>query len=255
MTAIRDRRNNLDEAPAEVTWDERPAFGTTRGLPWWGAILLALGLAVVGAVLDLRMQGSLGMVFQGAYLLGCVAGIFLVRRKNLFGPMVQPPLILGVTVPAIVLLSSHDLAAGMEAKALAISQPLINSFPAMAITTLLTVGTGLVRILLQRNPAAGRAKGAPRGRPAGDPSRATAGRKPATRLSTKTGGAPASRRQGIADRRAAANRSTAGTPRRDPNAGQPRREDPRGRATRDAPAGDRTGRATPERRLRRRYDE
>lgn len=112
-----------------------------------------MGTAVVGAIVDLQITDSIGALFQGCYLVGSVAAIAAVRRGNLFGPMVAPPLVLAVTVPTLVLTAS-GLPSGSDtlAKILAISTPLINAFPIMAITTGLTVGIGFYRIYRERDP-------------------------------------------------------------------------------------------------------
>ncbi len=117
--------------------------------------MLGLGLAVVGAAIDMQVQDKLGTLFQGCYLAGAVAAVCWVRRKNLFAPMVQPPLVLAVTVPGVVLYAS-----GMPgdtdtmARILAVSNPLINGFPTMAVTTAITVLIGLFRIIRERDPEA-----------------------------------------------------------------------------------------------------
>ncbi|MFB9432386.1 DUF6542 domain-containing protein, partial [Streptoalloteichus tenebrarius] len=139
---------------------ERSVFGNSRGLPWWGAVLLALCLTTVGVFVDMERSNSLGMVFKGAYFVGCLLAVCWVRRRALFGPMVQPPLVLAVTVPVVVLVGSGaPSVGGRSAKFLAIGAPLINGFPTMAVTTGLTLGIGLLRVLRQRT------------RPAGEPAR------------------------------------------------------------------------------------
>ncbi|MBK1785658.1 DUF6542 domain-containing protein [Prauserella cavernicola] len=157
MTAIRDRQSDPDaeDDDAQIPWDERAVLGARRGLPWWGAVLLALGLAVLGAVIDLQISDDLGVLFQVIYLLGSLVAVGAVRRRNLFGPMVQPPLVLAVTVPSLVLTAS-GLPASSDtlAKVLAISTPLINAFPMMAVTTALTVAFGFYRMYRERDPDA-----------------------------------------------------------------------------------------------------
>ncbi|MFD2399119.1 DUF6542 domain-containing protein [Prauserella oleivorans] len=176
MTAIRDRRSDPDAAneDAHIPWDERAALGARRGLPWWGAVLLAFGTAVVGAVLDTQINDGLSVLFHVIYLIGAVTAVGAVRRRNLFGPMVQPPLILAVTVPAVVLTGSGlPESSDTLAKLLAIGTPLINGFPMMAVTTALTVGLGLYRMYRERDPEASakprakgaRAEGTPKKRP------------------------------------------------------------------------------------------
>nr|WP_208407365.1 DUF6542 domain-containing protein [Amycolatopsis granulosa] len=136
-----------------MPWDQRPIVGDRRGLPWWGAVLLAFGLAVAGAVIDMQTRHELGWLFKGAYFIGAVAAVCAVQRRSLFGPMVQPPLILGITVPGVVLMvSGMPENSDMLSKALAIGTPLINGFPTMAVTTGCTLVLGIVRIYRERNP-------------------------------------------------------------------------------------------------------
>ncbi|MGH3435124.1 MAG: DUF6542 domain-containing protein [Sciscionella sp.] len=229
MTETRDRQSKPDDASTSTPWEERQLFGNARGLPWWGSIVLAFGLAVVGAFVDLKTQNTLGRVFQGAYFVGCVGAICLVRRRSLFGPMVQPPLILGITVPLVVLLGGPALTGGLKTKVLAVSAPLINGFPTMAITTVITVGVGVARIYLQRKPGTEkRAKGAPRKPPQRQDKRPNVARQARQRGEERSTGAPTSAGTG---RPPGSSRSSA-TGRREPQAGTGRKEPPASAARR-----------------------
>ncbi len=156
VTAARDRERARDSEPevAAVPWDERAAFGTTRGLPWWAALLLAAGLTGIGLFLDIEvMSGGPGVLLWAGYILGCLLAVALVRRRNLFGPTVQPPLILAVVMPLVIWLTGGTGGAGLAAMAFSLGWPLINGFPLMAVTSALTVGAGFARyFLLQRRP-------------------------------------------------------------------------------------------------------
>ncbi|MFE0024562.1 DUF6542 domain-containing protein [Amycolatopsis sp. NPDC059021] len=156
MTAIRDRQSDPDADDVPVPWDERPLVGARRGLPWWGAVLVCLGLAVVSAFVAKKATGDLGILFQVCYVVGAVAAVVVVQRRALFGPMVQPPLVLAVTVPVVVLLTSGSENGGgdMFSRIFNIGQPLINSFPVMAIATVLTLALGFFRIYRERDPNA-----------------------------------------------------------------------------------------------------
>ena len=134
------------------TWETSSALSTVRGIQWWAAVLLAFGFTGIGVVADLQRINKLGLIFQACYFLGCVLAVLWVQRCGLFGPMVQPPLILAVAVPGVVLTTGGAGGGGLGAKALAIGTPLINGFPTMAITTGVTVLIGLARILQQRAP-------------------------------------------------------------------------------------------------------
>ncbi|WP_167441459.1 DUF6542 domain-containing protein [Amycolatopsis vastitatis] len=154
MTAIRDRQSDPDADDVPVPWDERPVVGSRRGLPWWAAVLVGLGLAIVGALLGKPSQANIPLVFTVCYIAGAVIAVCAVRRRGLFGPMVMPPLVLAVTVPGVILLTSGSQGDDMLTKALNIGTPLINGFPMMAITTGITLLIGLVRIFRERDPDA-----------------------------------------------------------------------------------------------------
>ena len=154
MTATSDRRRGPQVGIDVVGWGQRSAFGSTRGWPWWAAVLLALGLSIIGAVIDMHFSGNLAKVFDAAYFIGCVGAVCLVRRRNVFGPMVQAPLILAVTVPVVVLVTKGmPTSPSMASKLIALGVPLVTGFPTMAITTIATVLIGGIRFLVQRKPA------------------------------------------------------------------------------------------------------
>ncbi|SEF27088.1 hypothetical protein SAMN05421837_103628 [Amycolatopsis pretoriensis] len=189
MTAIRDRQSDPDADDVSVPWDERPVAGSRRGLPWWAAVLVGFGLAIVGAVVGKPTQNSIPVIFTVLYIAGAVIAVCAVRRRGIFGPMVMPPLVLAVSVPAVILLTSGSEGDDMLSKALSIGTPLINSFPIMAITTGITLLIGFVRIFRERDPDA--PKKAPKGK-AADRRRADEDdEKPSTRAAaTSAGGRP-----------------------------------------------------------------
>ncbi|MGH3933544.1 MAG: DUF6542 domain-containing protein, partial [Pseudonocardiaceae bacterium] len=127
------------------------------GIPWWAAVLWALGLTAVGVFVDLERLNRLGIVFQACYFLGCLLAVAIVQRKGVFGPMVQPPLILAVAVPGVVVAAgSLPTGGGLMATALAVGTPLINGFPTMAFCSGLVLAMGVFRVVSQRRPAARR---------------------------------------------------------------------------------------------------
>ncbi|GGM69219.1 hypothetical protein GCM10012275_44540 [Longimycelium tulufanense] len=135
---------------------ERSVFGGSRGLPWWGAVLLAFLLTEIGVAVDLQRENALGLIFKGGYFVGCLLAVCWVRRGSLFGPMVQPPLLLAVSLPSVVLLFGESSREGISDEILNAAFPLVNAFPTMAVTTGVTVGVGLLRILVQRGRRTGR---------------------------------------------------------------------------------------------------
>ncbi|GAB2659774.1 hypothetical protein GCM10027271_18090 [Saccharopolyspora gloriosae] len=151
MTATRERQSAPTPDNGAPQWAERSAFGS-RGVPLWGAVLIAAGGTALGAVIDLILSGTPGLIFKIGLIVGCLASVALVRRGNLFGPMVQPPLVATVVMPILVVLFGGGTnSSGMMGKALSVVQPLIAGFPMMAITTAASLAFGLVRMFwLQR---------------------------------------------------------------------------------------------------------
>lgn len=156
VSELRERSAAFDDDDSEdydaVPWNYRAIFGEFKGIPWWAAILAALIPAFIGAFIDINSSKTVGWTFNVVFLVGALAGILLVQRRSLFGPMVQPPLILAVTVPTLVMLTGGIQKGGLSAMALGLGKPLIDSFPVMAITTAVTVGLGILRMVLQKNP-------------------------------------------------------------------------------------------------------
>lgn len=157
MTTAHDRASGRDRSALRPPWDGVSLLSDRAGTPWWTAVLVALALTATGVFLDLQRINRLGLIFQIGYFLGCLIAIAVVERRGLFGPMVQPPLILAVVVPGVVLLAGGaPPGGGVAAQALAIATPLINGFPTMAITTGVTLAIGAFRLATQREPASER---------------------------------------------------------------------------------------------------
>ncbi|WP_258947374.1 DUF6542 domain-containing protein [Lentzea californiensis] len=156
MSELRERSAAFDDDDVEdydaVPWNYRAIFGEFKGIPWWAAILAALVPAFIGAFIDISSSKTVGWTFYVVFFAGALAAILLVQRRSLFGPMVQPPLVLAATVPTLVLLTGEPGKGGLSAMALGLGKPLIDSFPVMALTTAVTVGLGILRIFLQKNP-------------------------------------------------------------------------------------------------------
>ncbi|XVS65268.1 DUF6542 domain-containing protein [Actinosynnema sp. CA-299493] len=141
-----------DEFPA-VRWNDRAMFGSFRGLPWWAAVLIAFVVAIVGTFVDVSSAAqTVGWVFAVTFFVGCVGAVVFVERRSMFGPIVQPPLVLAIVVPVLVVVTQGMPSGGLAAMGLALGKPLIDGFPAMAITTACTVIIGIVRVTTQKDP-------------------------------------------------------------------------------------------------------
>ncbi len=130
---------------------DRSLLPTVLGVPPIAAVGLAAVLTAIGVFVDLTRIGNLGTVFTVCHIAGCVLAVAWVRRSGLFGPMVQPPLLVAAAVPVVVLLAgSPRPGQGVAERLLVIGAPLVNAFPVMATTTGIVLALGLLRVGLQR---------------------------------------------------------------------------------------------------------
>jgi hypothetical protein len=131
---------------AAVPAEDRSAHPAIRGVPWWGAILIAVGAALAGYAIDAAAgNGELTAVFATFYFVGCVAAVLAVRHTGIFTAVVQPPLILFVTVPgAYYLLHSSEIA-GVKDLIINCFYPLIERFLLMFLTALAVLVIGVAR--------------------------------------------------------------------------------------------------------------
>jgi hypothetical protein len=130
---------------------DRSVLATVLGIRPVAAVGLGATLTAVGVLVDLTRMGSLGTVFTICFIAGCVLAVVWVRRDGLFGPMVQPPLLVAVSVPIVVLLAGDPRPGqGVADRLLVIGAPLVNAFPIMAWTTAAVLAIGFVRMFLQR---------------------------------------------------------------------------------------------------------
>ncbi len=143
---------------------DRSVIATVLGVPPLAAVGVAAVLTAIGVLVDLLRAGTLGVVFTICYVVGCVLAVAWVRRSGLFAPMVQPPLLLAVAVPVVVLLAgSPKPGAGVAERLLVIGAPLVNSFPTMAWTTGIVVAIGVARLVVQREKISPSGRDAARG--------------------------------------------------------------------------------------------
>lgn len=143
---------------------QRSLLATVLGVPPAAAVGVAAGLTTIGVAVDLLRTGTLGTIFLVCYLVGCVLATAWVRRNGLFWPMVAPPLLMALAVPAVVLLAgSPRPGAGVAARLLVVGAPLVNGFPMMAWTTGSVLALGVFRLVTQRVAPQRREQDAARG--------------------------------------------------------------------------------------------
>ncbi|MFS0901307.1 DUF6542 domain-containing protein, partial [Mycolicibacterium litorale] len=132
-------------ARSAVPADQRSVHPLFPGLPWWGAVVLAFTTTAVGFAFDAG-SGSreLGGVFAACYVIGCLLAVLVVRQAGIFTAVIQPPLLLFVTVPGAYFLFHGSEIHGVKDLAINCGYPLIERFPLMFFTSaaILLIGMG-----------------------------------------------------------------------------------------------------------------
>ena len=138
--------------------DHRSAHPDIPGVPWWGAVLIAV-TATAGRLRDRRRlrHQELTIVFAALYVIGCVAAVLAVRQSGIFTAVIQPPLILFVAVPTAYFLFHGAKIAGIKDILINCGYPLIERFPLMFITSVVVLLIGMARWYFGAGDRAGKA--------------------------------------------------------------------------------------------------
>jgi hypothetical protein len=129
-----------------VTADHRSAHPSIPGLPWWGAVLLAATFTATGFAFDAGSGNKeLGSVFAALYFIGCVVAVLAVRQAGIFTAVIQPPLLLFISVPAAYFLFTGGEITGIKDVLINCGYPLIERFPLMFFASAATLLIGMGR--------------------------------------------------------------------------------------------------------------
>ncbi|MGV9863088.1 DUF6542 domain-containing protein [Rhodococcus koreensis] len=145
-------------ARSGVPLDRRSIVPTVPGLPWWGVILLAVGVSFVGFAVDAARGTELTAAFSTFYFLGCVLAVAAAGNRALFTAIVQPPLILFVAVPLGQSLIAEENSTALKDLAINVAYPLVNRFPVMLAATVVTLLIGGLRLFLLQQRKTGPAR-------------------------------------------------------------------------------------------------
>ncbi|UXA12277.1 folate/biopterin family MFS transporter [Mycobacterium sp. SMC-8] len=135
-----------------VASDHRSAHPDIVGIPWWGAILTAVIASLIGFAFDAGSgNGTLTAVFATLYVLGCLIAVLAVQQSGVFTAVIQPPLVLFVTVPAAYFLMNSSDIHGVKDVLINCGYPLIQRFPLMFFTSAAVLMIGLARWYFAKN--------------------------------------------------------------------------------------------------------
>lgn len=116
------------------------------GVPWWGAIVIAVTAAAIGFAFDAGSGGKeLTAVFSTLYVAGCIIAVLAVRQASVFTAVVQPPLLLFIVVPGSYWLFMGGGFPGLRDIAINCGYPLIERFPLMLFCSAAVLLIGLGR--------------------------------------------------------------------------------------------------------------
>ncbi|PRC43876.1 hypothetical protein C6A85_000000103100, partial [Mycobacterium sp. ITM-2017-0098] len=229
-------------ARSSVAADHHSAHPNIAGIPWWGAVLTAVIASLVGFAFDAGSGGQqLTAVFSALYVIGCLVAVLAVQQAGLFTAVIQPPLVLFVTVPSAYFLMHSGEIQGIKDILINCGYPLIERFPLMFFTSAAVLLIGLARWYFGKSTGVAPAEGTD------DPALSDRGGRLSSKLSSLLGGSGVSkdtdagdekpRERRVSDRRrtsaarSAAAKSAAG---RTARGSRPDRAAPRSRHARDS---------------------
>ncbi len=122
----------------------RSIVPTIPGVPWWAAVLIAVGATAVGYVFDAGHK-ELTHTFASLYIAGCVVAVLAVRQAAVFTAVIQPPLILFCSVPGAYWLFHGGKVDKFKDLLINCGYPLIERFPLMLGTAGVILLIGLIR--------------------------------------------------------------------------------------------------------------
>ncbi|WP_199255311.1 DUF6542 domain-containing protein [Mycolicibacterium mengxianglii] len=138
----------MSEQPARsyTAATHRSAHPNIPGVPWWGAVVIAVTSTTIGFAFDAGSgDKELSSVFAALYFLGCVAAVLAVRQNGVFTAVVQPPLILFVAVPGAYFLFHQSDIDGLKDILINCGYPLIERFVLMFTTSVVVLLIGAAR--------------------------------------------------------------------------------------------------------------
>ncbi|HZC51119.1 MAG TPA: DUF6542 domain-containing protein [Mycobacterium sp.] len=135
-----------ERARSAVERTHRSVHPNIPGVPWWGALVIAITATAVGYAIDAGSgHKELTHVFAGLYIVGCLAAVLAVRQEGLFTAIIQPPLILFCAVPGAYWMFHGRKIGHLKDLLINCGYPLIERFPLMLGTAGAVLLIGLLR--------------------------------------------------------------------------------------------------------------
>lgn len=142
--AVRDAERRA-EARALPVADRAPE----RGLPWWGALLVLIVIAVIGGIIDTLGSFQVRGGFNIGIVVASIVAILIVKRSHMFPIVIAPPIVYsGAAIFSLYVRSSglHDKKVVLDAAA----NYLVYGFPAIAAATAAVLIIAGVRLIARK---------------------------------------------------------------------------------------------------------
>ncbi|WP_375499588.1 DUF6542 domain-containing protein [uncultured Jatrophihabitans sp.] len=136
----------MERQIAELRRSSRPQ---ERGLPWWAALVLLIGIAVIGGLVDTIGTTAARGGFNIGIVVASVVAILTVKRSHMFPVVIAPPIV--YTLAAVFQLYLRS--SGLHDKKViydAASNYLVYGFPAIAAATAAVLIIAGFRLITRR---------------------------------------------------------------------------------------------------------
>lgn len=151
--SVRSRREapTYEPTQADLPHVEQPAVARSleRGLPAWTALLVLLGIAGIGGLIDTVSGAQVRGGFNIGIVVASVVAILVVKRSEMFPVVVAPPIVYSLASAAMLYIRSgglHDRRVLFDGAA----NWLVYGFPAIAAATAGVLIIAGIRLLARR---------------------------------------------------------------------------------------------------------
>jgi len=120
-----------------------------RGLPGWLAVLLLIGIAGVGGLIDSISGSAIRGAFNYSLIIASLIAILVVRRSQMFNVVIAPPLVYFVASAGLLYVRTgglHNRGKLIDAA----TNWIVYGFPAIAGATAVVLVVAGIRLMARR---------------------------------------------------------------------------------------------------------